>query len=251
VKNILCGIDIDVGEILLADLLSRRGKKIDAVVSHHPVGFSYSNFYEVMRMQAEIHSLWGVPINVAEDLLDERMRKVARSVMPRNHTKTVDAARILGIPLLNLHTPADNHVASFLGKIFSKKKDLRVKDVVKILEKIPEYDWARRNFLPAPKIIVGKPSRSAGKVVVDMTGGTEGAEGVIAKMSAAGVGTIIGMHFSENHIKKAKESHINIIIAGHISSDTLGLNLLFDKIEKKFGKLNFVECSGFHRISRN
>ncbi|MCD6413719.1 MAG: NGG1p interacting factor NIF3 [Elusimicrobia bacterium] len=251
VKNILCGIDIDVGEILLADLLSRRGKKIDLVVSHHPVGFSYSNFYDVMKMQAEIQSGWGVPINIAEDLLDERMSKVARSVMPRNHTKTVDAAKILGIALLNLHTPADNHVASYLGKIFSKKTGLRLKDVVKILEEIPEYERARKNFLPSPAIVVGKPSRSAGRVVVDMTGGTEGAEESIAKMASAGVGTIVGMHFSENHIKKAKESHINIVIAGHISSDTLGLNLLFDKIEKKFGKLNFISCGGFYRISRN
>ncbi len=251
VKNVLCGVDIDVGEILLAETLNRKGKKIDLVISHHPVGFSYSNFYRVMGMQAEIQSQWGVPINIAEDLLDDRMGLVARSVMPRNHTKTVDVAKILGIPLMNLHTPADNHVASFLSGIFSKKKNLRLKDVVKILEEIPEYERARRNYLPSPTIIVGKPARSAGRIVVDMTGGTEGHVEAIAKMASAGVGTIVGMHFSEEHIKKAKENHINIIIAGHISSDTLGLNLLFDRVEKKFGKLNFVCCGGFYRISRN
>ena len=45
--------------------------------------------------------------------------------------------------------------------------------------------------------------------------------------------------------------HLNIVLAGHISSDNLGLNLLFDKLEKKFvQKLEFVECSGFRRFRR-
>ena len=250
VKKILCGIDIDAGEILLADNLKRNGRGVDLVMAHHPQGYSYSNFFDVMDMQSEIQSNWGVPINIAEDLLVSRRRDVEMSVMPRNHTKTVDAAKIIGIPFLNVHTPADNHVASFLGKIFAASKNLRLKDVIDRLVKIEEYCWARKNFLPGPKIIVGKPESSAGKIVIDMTGGTEGPVDMISKMAEAGVGTIVGMHFSEKHIKKARRSHVNIIIAGHISSDNLGLNLLFDKIEKKFGGLQIIECSGFHRVSR-
>jgi len=250
VKKILCGIDIDTGEILLADYLKKTARGVDLVMAHHPQGYSYSNFFDVMYMQSEIQSKWGVPINIAEDLLDKRCRDVEMSVMPRNHAKTVDAAKITGIPFLNVHTPADNHVASFLGKIFAAAKNLRLKDVVARLAKIEEYRWARKNFLPGPKIIVGKPGSSAGKIVIDMTGGTEGPVDIISKMAAAGVGTIVGMHFSEKHIKKARSSHVNIIIAGHISSDNLGLNLLFDKVEKKFGKLQITECSGFHRVSR-
>jgi hypothetical protein len=42
---------------------------------------------------------------------------------------------------------------------------------------------------------------------------------------------------------------IHVVIAGHISSDTLGLNLLLDAMEKR-GPLNVVECSGFKRIRR-
>ncbi|MBM3253893.1 MAG: NGG1p interacting factor NIF3, partial [Candidatus Omnitrophica bacterium] len=38
VRTILCGIDIDVGEILLADTLKRQGEKIDLIMSHHPSG---------------------------------------------------------------------------------------------------------------------------------------------------------------------------------------------------------------------
>ena len=55
---------------------------------------------------------------------------------------------------------------------------------------------------------------------------------------------------SENHFKKAEKHHINVVIAGHISSDNLGLNLLFDEVEKKSGKLNIIGCSGYTRIKR-
>ncbi|PIU18277.1 MAG: NGG1p interacting factor NIF3 [Elusimicrobia bacterium CG08_land_8_20_14_0_20_44_26] len=251
VKKILCGIDIDVGELLLADTLNRSGAKIDLVVSHHPVGYAYGSFYEVMGMQARIQAGWGVPINIAEELLEERMDIVERSVMPRNHTQVSDAAAILGIPLLNVHTPADNHVASFLGSMFKDKNNLKLKDVIEKLNAVEEYDLARRKFLPGPKIVSGKPERSAGRIVVDMTGGTEGAVDAVCKLALAGCGTIVGMHFSEKHIKKARENHINMVIAGHIPSDNLGLNLLFDKVEKKYGRIQFVECSGFRRIPRN
>jgi len=250
VKRIMCGIDIGVPELLLADGLSRKGEKIDLVVAHHPNGYSYCTFHEVMAMQAEIQSGWGVPINIAESLLNERQELVGRSVMPRNHAQVTDAAVLMGIPMCNVHTPADNHVTEFLGKKFKNMSKLKLEEVIKILEKVPEYDYARMKHLPGPVIVNGKPSSSAGKIVVDMTGGTEGAVEAVSKLADAGVGTIIGMHFSEKHIERAKKSRINIIIAGHISSDNLGLNLLFDKVEKKYGRFHVTECSGFHRIRR-
>jgi putative NIF3 family GTP cyclohydrolase 1 type 2 len=59
------------------------------------------------------------------------------------------------------------------------------------------------------------------------------------------------MHLSEGHFKKAKEANLNVVIAGHISSDTLGLNLLLDNIEES-AKQDFevIACSGFTRIKR-
>ena len=48
-------------------------------------------------------------------------------------------------------------------------------------------------------------------------------------------------------LKRLKEKGVNVVIAGHIPSDVLGLNLLFDEIEKK-EPLEFIEISGFKRI---
>jgi hypothetical protein len=57
------------------------------------------------------------------------------------------------------------------------------------------------------------------------------------------------MHCKETGFKRAKSEFMNFVIAGHMASDNLGMNILFDAIEKK-GKLKFIECSGFKRVRR-
>ena len=98
-------------------------------------------------------------------------------------------------------------------------------------------------------MIAGKEDNPVGKILIDMTGGTEGSKEVFARLSQAGVGTIIAMHLSEEHFKRVKPEHINVIIAGHISSDTIGLNLLLDKLCRQ-ESLRIIPCSGFQRIKR-
>jgi len=248
VKTILAGIDMEVAEILLADRLRERGTKIDLVVTHHPEGKALAGFYEVMRMQADILNKMGVPINVAEGLLEERIKEVARKVMPLNHTRAVDAARLLDIPLMSIHTPADNSVTTYLQKIIDTRKPNTVSEVMKILKSFPEYKEAIKQK-SGPTILKGSPSNRCGKTFVEMTGGTEGSKDIFKKLSEAGVGTLICMHLSEEHYKKAQEEQMNIIIAGHIASDNIGLNLIMDELEKK-DNFKIITCSGFVRVKR-
>ncbi len=248
VKKAMIGIDIEVGEIVLADRLKQMGKHLDLVISHHPEGRAYANFYEVMNMQPDIWAKFGVPINVAEGLMKDRVKEIERRVMPANHTRAVDAAKLLGIPMMCCHTPADNHVVSYLQKLFDGKKPDTVGEILAMLKEIPEYqDGMKINA--GPRILFGDPKNRAGKIFVDMTGGTEGPTNMFEKLESAGVGTIIAMHLGEEHYKNVQKGHINVVIAGHIQSDNLGLNLLMDKLVKE-GKLELIECSGFKRVSR-
>jgi hypothetical protein len=249
IKKILTGIDIESAELLLADRLNQKGFGIDLVVAHHPEGRAFANFYEVMKMQADILNKFGVPINVAENLLSDRMKEVERKLLPLNHTRPVDIARLLDLPFICLHTPADNMVASYLQNLFDQKKPERLRDVMIILREIPEYQEAIKNNA-GPKILAGATDQRCGKVFVDMTGGTEGSKDIIGRLSQSGVGTIVGMHLTDDHRKEAEKHHIHVIIAGHISSDTFGLNLLLDRIELR-ETLQIVECSGFKRIKRS
>jgi len=56
------------------------------------------------------------------------------------------------------------------------------------------------------------------------------------------------MHLSEKHKEEAEAAHINAIIAGHISSDSIGMNLFLDELEKRGIKI--YPCSGLIRVKR-
>jgi putative NIF3 family GTP cyclohydrolase 1 type 2 len=251
VRKIMVGIDIEVAELLLADRI-REKEGLDLVVAHHPEGKAYVGLHEVMRLQVDLLRQAGVAYKTAVRLLEERMLEVERRVLPQNHTRPVDAARLLNMPYMNLHTPADNHVYRFLDCLFKQKRSapVLVGDIVKILKTIPEYQIAEK-FNTGPRIILGNSKRPVGKILLEMTGGTEGSKDVFSKLYKAGVRTLVSMHLSEEHLKKVKDANLNVVIAGHISSDTLGLNLLLDNIEKS-AKQQFqvVACSGFTRIRR-
>jgi putative NIF3 family GTP cyclohydrolase 1 type 2 len=249
IEEILVGIDLEVGEILLAERLNEKGKNINLLLAHHPEGPALANLADVMKMQADIWHKQGVPINIGDALIDKRMREVFRHLMPANHNRAVDAAKLLGYAFMSIHTPADNLVTSYLQKIIDKEDPYTVREVVEILKKEPEYKEAAKEG-HGPIIMAGDGEKRAGKVVVDMTGGTEGATGVIEKLAQAGVGTLVGMHMSDKMRKKAEANHLNVVIAGHIASDTIGLNILLDELAEK-GIKKVVACSGFRRIKRS
>jgi hypothetical protein len=81
-----------------------------------------------------------------------------------------------------------------------------------------------------------------------MTGGTEGPKEALEKLLAAGVDTLIGMHYSEEHRKHAEKIGLALVIAGHISSDALGMNLVLDRIESR--GVDVVCTSGMVRVRR-
>ncbi len=248
VKSILVGIDMEVGELVLADRL-REKRDLDLVLTHHPEGRALTRFYDVMWMQADILHSVGVPITVAEGLLRDRIKQVANRILPANHTRASDAARLLELPFLCVHTPADNLVTKFLQDLFDEKKPNRVGEVVDMLMEIPEY----RHFSAlgvAPEIVSGGGKNRCGGVMVDMTGGTEGSKEAFERLARTEVGTIVGMHMSEDNLKEAEKNHINVIIAGHMSSDTIGINLSLDAVEKE-EPMDITATSGFERIRRN
>ncbi|MBL7070716.1 MAG: NGG1p interacting factor NIF3 [Candidatus Omnitrophica bacterium] len=248
IRTMMVGIDMEAPELLLADRLNERGGGIDLVMTHHPEGRALAGFHNVMGMQVDMLTKLGISHEVGKDLMQERISEVARSVSAVNHMRSVDVARSLDIPYMCMHTPADNHVTNYLQKLMNNRKPKTLKNVIDILDAIPEYySAARKNS--GPYIMIGKGKNKAGKIAVDMTGGTEGSRRVFPRLSQAGINTIIGMHLSEQHFKSAKIEHINVIIAGHISSDNLGLNLLLDGLLKK-ENMTIIPCSGFVRAER-
>ena len=249
-KKVIVGIDMGGGEILLTHLLNKeKGQKIDLIISHHPEGYALAQLYDVMKLQADLLAIYGVTISVTEQLMEKRISEVERRLLPVNHNRAVDVARVLGIPMMCIHTPADNCVTNYLKKAFEKKKPYQLKDLMKILKNIPEYKKLEKMQVP-PKIVSGSENSKCGKIYVDMTGGTEGSKEIFEKYANSGISTLVCMHLSEENLENSKKAKLNAVIAGHISIDVLGLNLLFDALEKE-EKLEFVDVSGFERIRTN
>lgn len=247
IKKVLVGIDIDPAEILLAKEIGG----VDLIIAHHPRGKGLAHLADVMDLQCDVLNFYGLPINIAEGLMKERISEVARGVNSVNHQRTVDAAKLLKMNLINLHTPCDNLAAAFLKEIIEKENAnlMRLEDLLNFLKKIPEYQEAIK-FGAGPKIFVGDPERRCGKIALtEITGGTEGSPKLYEKMAQAGIGTVIGMHISEEHKKEAEAANINVVIAGHMSSDSLGVNLFLDELEKQ--GIEIIPCSGLIRVSRN
>lgn len=244
IKKVLVGIDIEPAEILLAKQLG----DIDLVISHHPMGRAFGDLHEVMELQADVYNKYGVPINVGEWLLKTRISEVARGINPRNLWRTIDAAKLLETNLMCLHTVADNVSAQVVREKVEEKNPERVEDLLEVLKEIPEYKEATLKGVGA-KIFTGAQENRCGKILVDMTGGTDSPPKMYEKLAQAGIGTIIGMHVSEDHKKEAEEVGINVVIAGHMSSDSIGMNLILDELAKQ--GVETVPCGGLFRVPRS
>jgi putative NIF3 family GTP cyclohydrolase 1 type 2 len=117
-----------------------------------------------------------------------------------------------------------------------------------ILLEVPEYMAAARQKA-GPVILNGKPKSKAGKVFIKVTGGTGGPDSSIEKLAAAGVGTFICMHMQNKLLELAKKFHMNVIVAGHMASDSIGMNLFLDRLERE--GIDIIPASGLIRVSRN
>jgi len=238
VKRVLMGINIDTAEVLLADRMADKGKPIDLIIGHHPRGKALAALHDVMHLQEDFFANWGIPINVAELLTRERIGEVERQVMPMNHNQAVDAAALLGYPMMCTHTPADNHVQTFIQNKINESEPRYVKDIVKVLKTIPEYQKAIK-LNAGPKYVVGKGDNRCGKVLVKFTGGTACSKDMYEEMVDVGVGTVVLMHLKEEHRKLVMEKNLNVIIAGHMASDSLGMNLAYKDLD-----MEVIRCSG-------
>ena len=65
VEILLGGVDMNTGEVLLADRLREKGTPIDAIYTHHPEGWGLTRLDAVMEMQADIWASLGGPYRPA------------------------------------------------------------------------------------------------------------------------------------------------------------------------------------------
>lgn len=219
-KKVLIGIDMETPELLLAKELG-----YDCVVSHHPkADSSIMDFAKVMDVQIDRMIKEGIPINKAQKVLRKKQNSIDLMRHASNYDKVSSAARLMNMPYMNIHIPADfiteEIVQIHLDNKFKNNPKKKLKDIIHTLNEMDEY----KNSICKPIIRVGSNEDYAGKIAVLMAGGTSGGIDVIKSYFEAGVGTVVCMHIPEDAKKAVQEQNIgNVIVAGHMPSDTIGL----------------------------
>jgi putative NIF3 family GTP cyclohydrolase 1 type 2 len=247
VKKVLAGIDAGSTAVLLMDRLNDKGEGFDLLISHHPEGHALAAMHEVMDLQVDMYAAHGVSVNVAHALISKRMKEVELRFHPLNHTEAIDAARLLGVPMLAIHTIWDNLGNQFMQDFLKKQEFDTVGEIVDYMLELPEYQESARGRA-GPLIVSGDKGSRAGKVVLFFTGGTNPNKELYAEFAKAGIGTVVDMHMGTDAIAEMKKLHINVINAGHMASDSIGANLFLDVLEKK--GIEVVACSGLIRVKR-
>ena len=219
IKKVLMGVDMDTAELLLAKELG-----YDCVVSHHPRNTNVE-MVDVLNDHIRKLEALGVPRNRSQKLLEERKKELSSAWHVTNSRRSESAAQLLNMPFVCIHTPTDiigeAMVQDFLDEKFGDKPETTVQDIVDALEEIGEY----KNSARKPVIRVGAKDSYAGKIYVLMSGLTGPGPKITKEYFEAGVGTLVLMHIPEKDVKEIQEQGIgNVVVAGHMSSDSLGLN---------------------------
>ena len=241
IKRVLAGIDMDTSMLILAKQLG-----FDCVAQHHPAGIINPDTAELFsrdHMKKLIEC--GVPINVAQKIAYKTHETRKHGMHTRNRTQMRDVATLLDICDVAYHTPADmlaeRSAQAKMNALMERNPLCTVQDVLDELLKIREYAEALEG--QQPEVWVGSPTSFAGKIYVEMYGvGAPSPEEYIA-CSDAGIGTFIGMHATPEVIEAVKKhGKSNLIIAGHMASDSLGFNQILDAWAAK--GIEIVRISG-------
>ena len=241
VKKILAGIDMDNTMLMLAKQLG-----FDCVAQHHPAGLMNPNVGELFgRDHMKKLMECGVPINEAQKLAYANQAKRKQNMHSRNRTQMRDVAKLLDISDVAFHTPADMLAERYTQKkmdaLMEKNPRCTVQDVIDELMTIREYQDALEG--QQPEVWVGSKDSFAGKIYVEMYGvGAPTLDEYIA-CANAGIGTFVTMHATPEVIEgMRKHNKANLIVAGHMASDSLGFNQILDAWEKQ--GVEIVRISG-------
>jgi len=228
IRKVLFGIDAGVPELMLA-----KQQGYDAVIAHHPQGgTAIIRFHHVFKRHIQQMVAAGIPVEEAEKAAQKKLEELEVEGHIRNYGHAVDVAKLLKMPYMNIHTPLDEVGRKIMAEKVDNRirKDSTVQDVVSALGELPEF----KNAVTEIKIRLGEAENLAGKVAVSHGAGTNGGYEIARTYFKYGVGTVVYIHLRPRDLEKLKaERKGNLIVTGHIASDSVGINRLIHELEKR------------------
>ena len=230
VHRVLFGVDIDLAEILWA-----KQAGFDAVIVHHPLGDrTRRDFAKVVERQVEQMAAEGIDEKTARAALAPRLERIHRADHMSNINRIVDSARLIGMPLCNVHLACDILGRQAIVELLERNagNGTTVADALGWLDEFPEYE----NGHARPEVWVGAPQNRLGRWTVAMAGGTNGGRAVFREYFHAGVDTIFAMHIAEDELQGLRADASDgdtLVVTGHMTTDSIGINRVIAGLEEK------------------
>lgn len=239
-RRVLFGIDIGPAELLIA-----RELGCDGVIAHHPAGGSATlRFPEVLTRHVELMVEHGVPRDTAREAIKPLVFRSILRAQASNYDHAPSFARLLRIPFLNIHLPLDEIGRRLMVEAIERHlgqlgREPLVQDVIDALLTLPEFAEAPTRIM----VPVGAVDRPAGKVAVVHGAGTNGGAAVAKAYFSHGVSTVVYIHIAPEEVERLRaETDGNLIVAGHIAADLVGINRYVAELESR--GLEVVRASG-------
>jgi putative NIF3 family GTP cyclohydrolase 1 type 2 len=225
-KRVMLMIDVTTADLMLAMNLG-----CDAVITHHPIGIAAINFYKVIDRHIDYMMENGIPEKTARvSVMDLKKR-----IEIRNHTQIysslIDSAKILGMPLVNIHQPCDEYARRVISQKVRERDPNLVSEMITALQEIPEFKKAETKI----QVAYGQPESHVGKWVAVIAAGTNGGYLVARDYFENGISTVLYFHIDYSDLIKLRESNVqgNLVILGHLAGDSIGMNALGNELEKE------------------
>jgi hypothetical protein len=240
VRRVLFGIDIQLAEVTWAQQAG-----FDAVIAHHPLGDrTRTRFAEVVRRQVAQMTAEGVPAEAAERAIATRLEAMHRNTHMANINAVVDSARLIGMPVCNVHLACDIIGRNAIIDVLRRRAGdaSTVADAIAwLIEEFTEYGHGHA----VPEAWVGSSANRLGRWTVAMAGGTNGGFPVFFEYFLAGVDTILAMHIAEDqlqHLRAAAAADDSLVVTGHMTTDSIGINVVIGGLEER--GIEVVRTSG-------
>lgn len=224
ISKVMIAVDVGTAELILA-----RSLGCDAVIAHHPIGVASVNFYRVFDRHLEYMLEHGVPARIARQAVTKLKERVETRTHADIYNDVVSAARLMKMPLVNIHQPCDEYMRQVILKAIKAGRREYVSDIVDSVSKIPEF---RRSAIRI-RVRLGSEKSKAGSWALVVAAGTNGGYSIAKAYFDHGVSTVIYLHVDYGDLTKLREekSGGNLVVLGHLAGDSLGLNGLADRLE--------------------
>jgi hypothetical protein len=231
VRRVLFGVDISLAEVVWA-----QQNGFDAVIAHHPLGDrARTSFGDLVRSrQVEQMGAEGIARDVAENAIGARLEAITRRLHTSNVNAVVDSARLVGMPVCNVHLACDIITRSAIIDMLRRHDHdgSTVAECIGWFDDFGEYAHGHAR----PQQWVGLPANALGRWTVAIAGGTNGGFPVFSEYFRAGVDTIFAMHIDEGDLQElraAADPDDTLVVTGHMTSDSIGINAVIAGLEER------------------